>query len=429
LENDSYLEEILKSLTQYIKPKIGADAFRDWFSKVYVSYDNGYYLNFPNEFAKNWVSKNYSHYITAFGDEIGIEIKINNNINTNNKKEVIEKEKNTFDSKHSFENFMVAKSNEMAYEAALQVAKSNEIIFNPLFIYGNVGLGKTHLMKSIALYKSQHFPKQKTLYLSAEEFMNKFVRAIQNRTVMNFKDEFRSVDLLMIDDFQFLCTGNKESTRGEFFFTFNTLLELKKQLVISADQPPSSLPGIEERLKSRLGWGLPVDIHPATYELKLGILQNKTKSLNLEINDEVLDYIATKVTNSIRELEGAFTRIIKYAEWLKQPINLELAQRMLQDMNQNTSTTPENILEKICKILDVNISDIKSNSRKREIVRARQKAVYILRNNCHLSYMQIAKTLGNKDHSSIMYAETQAKKFKESDANCANDLQKLNNIS
>jgi chromosomal replication initiator protein len=274
-----------------------------------------------------------------------------------------------------------------------------------------VGLGKTHLMHAIANYRNENFPKQKIIYLSAEQFMNTFIKAIQQKTIMDFKEQFRSVDVMLIDDFQFL--GSKEATQEEFFHTFNTLIEKGKQLVISADKPPASLPGVEARLKSRLGWGLIVDVHPATYELKLSILQNKAQNLNLNnVPQEVFVYIAENVNTSIRELEGAFIRVTKYAEWTKTPITIELAQKMLHNIQGAQKLhNPDSILNYICKIEDITLEEITSASRTRKIARTRQKIIYILRKYTGVSYIQIAKMLGNKDHSSIIYAESQAKKL------------------
>lgn len=421
----AHQQEILESLVDDIKPKIGEEAWRDWFSAISVEYteNNGYVLNFPNKFISDWVRNKYSEIIKNAADKIGISIKLGINEENTHIKTIKEDQASLFNENFTFEHFIVGKSNEMAYEAALRVAKSKKIAFNPLFIYGDVGVGKTHLMHSIANYRSEHFPNHRILYLSAEQFMNTFVRAIQKKTILEFKDEFRSVDLLLVDDFQFL--GSKDATQEEFFHTFNALLESKKQLVISADKPPHSLPGVEARLKSRLGWGLVVDIHPATYELKLGILHSKAEQLHLKIDGHVLSYIAENAGGSIRELEGAFTRVIKYAEWMNAPITIELAQKMLQNISTVKPKHGQEMLEIMCKLMEITIEDIQSKSRNRPIARARQKVVYILREHLGISYVQIAKMLGGKDHSSIIYSESQARKLKEEDSEFAADIANL----
>jgi chromosomal replication initiator protein len=417
--------DLLISLLEDIKPKIGESSLRDWFSQAYIKYENGYILVFPNDFIANWVRSNYIPQINESAKKIGIDIKISSEDQSNiTEKPQISRAQTNFNDRFTFDSFVVGNSNQMAYESALRVAQSKEITFNPLFIHGDVGLGKTHLMHAIANFRAAHFPDQRITYLSAEQFMNLFIRAIQERTVMNFKDEFRSADMLMIDDFQFL--GSKEATQEEFFHTLNALLDQKKQLVISADQSPSSLPGVAARLKSRLGWGLVVDIHPATFELRVGILRNKAKSIGAEhISEDIINFIASKVENSIRELEGALIRVIKYSEWMKQPLTIELASSMLKGITSNTSTNTEEMLLTMCRHMEIDISIIKGSGRSREIARARQKAVYILRSLGGVSYVQIAKMMGNKDHSSIIYAESQAKKLKQTDPVFAKQLKNL----
>lgn len=413
------LQELLKSLIEELKSKIGEDAIRDWFSNTSIAKDEDEHIFiFPNQFICEWVTNKYFRQIKNAGTKLGINIKIGIARNTQPNITIetttnIKKQK--FNENFSFENFIVGKSNEMAYEAAFRVANSKDIIFNPLFLYADVGLGKTHLMHAIANTRQKKFPKQKIIYMSAEQFMNTFVKAIQQKTTLDFKDQFRSVDLLLIDDFQFL--GSKEATQEEFFHTFNTLLENKKQLIISADKPPASLPGVEARLKSRLGWGLVADIHPATYELKLGILKNKADQMNLTIEGHILEYIAEKVTASIRELEGAFMRVVKYAEWMHTPITIELTEKMLYNIAGTPKPkSPNNIISYICKLSDLTAEEVQSAVRTRKVARTRQKIVYLLRKHTGISYIQIAKLLGNKDHSSIIYAENQAKRLRKIDS-------------
>lgn len=416
-------KEVLSSLIEFLEPEIGKNAIKDWFPNAKVVYENGYVLKFPNKFVYQWANNHYAKQICLAANKIGVDIKISYAQEGETSPVASVSSEADFNSNFTFDNFIVGKSNEMAFEAASRVAKSKNIIFNPLFIYGGVGLGKTHLMHAIANLKRQLFPKKRITYLSAEEFMNSFIRALQQRSVMSFKEEFRSADILIIDDFQFL--GKKEATQEEFFHTFNSLLEQKKQLIISADQPPSDLPGIEARLKSRLGWGLVVDVHPASYELRLSILKAKAEKMQIEIEDEVITYIAETMQNSIRELEGALIRVVKFSEWMKRPLNLELAEQVLQNISNRSPKKPEEILKFVSKHMQVEIEELKGASRKRPIVRARQKAVYILRNFSAASYITIAKILGNKDHTSIMYAEQQAKKFIKEDAMFAHEIKEI----
>ncbi|HTJ63219.1 MAG TPA: chromosomal replication initiator protein DnaA, partial [Alphaproteobacteria bacterium] len=216
------------------------------------------------------------------------------------------------DPRCTFDNFVVGKPNEFAHAAARRVAESESVPFNPLFLYGGVGLGKTHLMHAIAWQISKRKTKRKVLYLSAEQFMYRFIRALRFKDTMAFKEQFRSVDVLMIDDIQFIC-GNKDSTQEEFFHTFNALVDQNRQIVISADKSPSDLEGMEERLRSRLGWGLVADIHPTTYELRLGILQAKADGYRMDVPTKVMEFLAHKITSNVRELEGALNRIVAHA--------------------------------------------------------------------------------------------------------------------
>lgn len=413
-------EDLFQSLSDFLKKEIGENNYRDWFSRSFITHEDGYKLNLPNQFVFDWVNTHYLDTLHSIAEKIGIELSIQISQKT---EDTLFRETTFFNENFKFDNFIVASSNEMAYEAAKRIAESDQILFNPLFIYGNVGLGKTHLMHSIAHQKQKLFPNKKILYMSSEQFMNSFINSLRTRTIMDFKEEFRSVDILLIDDFQFL--GKKEATQEEFFHTFNALLDQKKQLIISADQPPHTLPGVEARLKSRLGWGLVVDIHPATYELKVSILQAKANKLNLHIESDILGLIAQKINSSIRELEGAFIRVTKYAEWMKKPITSDLVHSILNNVYENQPKTSEEILSILCNKMNIGIDEIKSAKRTRNIVRARQTIIYLLKQSTVISYVQIAKLLGGKDHTSIIYAENKAKELIQKDTEFANQIEKL----
>ena len=234
------------------------------------------------------------------------------------------------DERFKFGNFVVGRSNELAHAAARRVAEAKTVPFNPLFLYGGVGLGKTHLMHAIAWHITEREPRRRVLYMSAEKFMYQFIRALRYRTIMDFKEQFRSVDVLMIDDIQFIA--GKDSTQEEFFHTFNALVDQNRQIIVSADKSPSDLEGMEERLKSRLGCGLVADIHPTDYELRLGILQAKGEQIGAEIPDKVLEFLAHKITSNVRELEGALNRIVAHATLVGRPVTLETTQDVLHDL-------------------------------------------------------------------------------------------------
>src|SRR5260221_5558205 len=234
------------------------------------------------------------------------------------------------DPRLTFDNFVVGKSNELAHAAAFRVAEADTVPFNPLFLYGGVGLGKTHLMHAIAWHIRRRKPHKRVIYLSAEKFMYQFIRALRNKSTMAFKEQFRSVDVLMVDDVQFII--GKESTQEEFFHTFNALADQNRQVILSADKSPPDLEGLEERMRSRLGWGLVADIHPTTYELRLGILQSRAEQSGVEIPQKVLEFLAHRIASNVRELEGALTRITAHATLVGRPVTLESAQELLKDL-------------------------------------------------------------------------------------------------
>ena len=281
------------------------------------------------------------------------------------------------DPRFTFETFVVGKPNEFAVAAAERVAMSDKPPFNPLFLYGGVGLGKTHLMHAIAWRTRQIDPARRIVYLSAEKFMYQFVRALRSKDTMGFKELFRSVDLLMVDDVQFI--SGKDSTQEEFFHTFNALVDRGRQIVISADRSPSDLAGLEERIRSRLGWGLVADIHPTTYELRLGILQAKAEQARGEVPLRVLEFLASRITSNVRELEGALNRIVHQASLVQRPISVEMAQEVLRDLLRanDRRVTIDEIQKAVVDHYAIRMADMTSSRRSRAIARPRQVAMYL----------------------------------------------------
>lgn len=310
----------------------------------------------------------------------------------------------SLDSRFTFENFVVGQPNELAYAAALRVAESEEIHYNPLFLYGGVGLGKTHLMHAIAWRLKQCHPKRRVLYLSAEKFMYQFIRALRFKDTVAFKEQFRSVDVLMIDDVQFI--GGKESTQEEFFHTFNALVDQNHQIIVSADKSPSDLVGMEERLKSRLGWGLVADIHPTTYELRLGILQMKAEALQIHVPKEVLEFLAVKISSNTRELEGALNRLVAHSTLVGRAITLETAQEVLRDVLRanDKRITIEDIQRRVAEFYHVKISDMQSARRAQNITRPRQVAMYLVKALTSRSLPDIGRKFGGRDHTTVLHA-------------------------
>ncbi len=308
------------------------------------------------------------------------------------------------DQRFTFENFVVGKPNELAYAAARRVAGSDAVPFNPLFLYGGVGLGKTHLMHAIAWEIRRRDPSRRVIYLSAEKFMYQFIRALRFKDTVEFKDQFRSVDVLMIDDVQFI--GGKDSTQEEFFHTFNALVDQNRQVVISADKSPTDLEGLQERLRSRLGWGLVADIHPTTYELRLGILQSKAERLDVEVPSRVLEFLAHKITSNVREMEGAMNRIVAHATLVGRDITLESTQEVLHDLLRayDRRVTVEDIQRQVATHFEIRLSDMHSARRSRSVARPRQVAMYLSKHLTQQSLPDIGRRFGGRDHTTVLHA-------------------------
>ena len=329
------------------------------------------------------------------------------------------------DERFTFENFIVGKPNELAYAAARRVAEARVVPFNPLFLYGPVGLGKTHLMHAIAWEIGARYPKRRIIYLSAEKFMYQFVRALRTKDTMAFKDQFRSVDVLMIDDVQFI--GGRDATQEEFFHTFNALVDQNRQVVISADKSPSDLEGVEERMRSRLGWGLVADIHPTTYELRLGILQSKAERAEPDIPPKVLEFLAHKITSNVRELEGALNRIVAHATLVGRPITLETTQEVLHDLLRanDRRVTIEEIQKRVSEHFNVRVTDMHSARRARAVARPRQVAMYLSKQLTSRSLPEIGRKFGGRDHTTVMHAVRRIEELKAADSSFAEDIELL----
>lgn len=330
------------------------------------------------------------------------------------------------DPRFTFDNFVAGKPNELAHAAALRVAESDSVQFNPLFLYGGVGLGKTHLMHAIAWHIRARNPRRKVVYMSAEKFMYEFIRALRYKDTMAFKEQFRSVDVLMIDDVQFI--SGKDSTQEEFFHTFNALVDQNRQIVVSGDRSPSDLDGMEERLRSRLGWGMVADIHPTTYELRLGILQSKAEMLGVtNLPSKVLEFLAHKISSNVRELEGALNRVVAHATLVGRPITLETTQEVLQDLLRANErrVTIEDIQKKVAEHFNIRVSDMHSARRSRAVARPRQVAMYLSKQLTSASLPEIGRKFGGRDHTTVMHAVKKIEALKSGDSAFAEDLDLL----
>ena len=334
------------------------------------------------------------------------------------------------DPRFTFDAFVVGKSNELAHAAARRVAEASDVSFNPLFLYGGVGLGKTHLMHAIAWEIRNRQPERKVLYLSAEKFMYQFVRALRFKDTMAFKQQFRSVDVLMIDDVQFI--SGKDSTQEEFFHTFNALIDHNRQVIISADRSPSDLEGIEERIRSRLGWGLAADIHPTDYELRLGILQAKADEMiqrngPIEIPPNVLEFLANRIVSNVRELEGALKRVVAYASLVGRPITLDMAQDVLRDLlrSNDRKVTIEEIQRRVAEYYNVRLSDLLSARRARAVARPRQIAMYLSKQLTTRSLPEIGRKFGGRDHTTVIHAVRKVEELRQVDSGLEEDVDLL----
>jgi chromosomal replication initiator protein len=337
------------------------------------------------------------------------------------------------DARFTFDSFVVGKPNELAHAAARRVAEGGTVTFNPLFLYGGVGLGKTHLMHAIAHELQLRRPDLRVLYLSAEQFMYRFVQALRERQIMDFKELFRSVDVLMVDDVQFIA--GKDSTQEEFFHTFNALVDANKQIVISADRAPGEIKDLEERIRSRLQCGLVVDLHPTDYELRLGILQQKVEYYRsqyrgLELADGVLEFLAHRITTNVRVLEGALTRLFAFASLVGREITLDLAQDCLADIlrSSDRKLTIEEIQRKVAEHYNIRLSDMIGPKRLRNIARPRQVAMYLAKQLTPRSLPEIGRRFGGRDHTTIMHGVRKIEELMAIDSQLADDLQLLRRL-
>lgn len=337
------------------------------------------------------------------------------------------------DPRFTFEDFVVGKSNEFAHAAARRIAESDAAPFNPLFLHGGVGLGKTHLMHAIAHAIRARRPERSVLYLSAEKFMYQFIKALRDKDTMPFKEALRSVDVLMVDDVQFI--GGKGSTQEEFFHTFNALIDHQKQLVISADRSPSDLDGIEERIRSRLGWGLVADIHPTDYELRLGILQGKAELArrqmpDLDIAESVLEFLAHRISSNVRDVEGALTRVVAFATLVRRPITVDMAREVLRDLLRASERriTIDEIQRKAAEYFNIRLADMLSARRARAVARPRQVAMYLAKQLTARSLPEIGRKFGGRDHTTVIHAVRRIEQLRESDSAMNEDVEKLQRL-
>ena len=445
---DRPLNDIWQSVRDRLRADVGDAAYNSWLKQLELTniQDERVLMSVPTRFMRDWVISHYAEKIrAAWAVESGAEpqidilvrpsgqaaaptLKIVPGVPVQDKPidQELAEAGAPLDPRCTFDNFVVGKANELAYAAARRVAGSDDVPFNPLYLYGGVGLGKTHLMHAIAWHIRQRAPKRRVIYLSAEKFMYQFIRALRYKDVMPFKQLFRSVDVLLIDDVQFI--SGKDSTQEEFFHTFNALVDQNRQVIISGDRSPSSLDGMEERMRSRLGWGLVADIHATDYELRIGILQSKVQHMGAKnVPQQVLEFLAHRITSNVRELEGALTRVLAYSNLVGRPITLETTHEVLRDLLRanDRRITIEDIQKRVAEHYNIRISEMHSARRARAVARPRQVAMYLAKQLTSRSLPEIGRKFGGRDHTTVMHAVKRIDELRQGDSTLSEDIDLL----
>jgi len=421
-------EELWKTALASIELQISRPNFVTWFknSELIEKNENTAVISFPNNFAKEWVENKYHKIVLKALRDIDKTTKNviytvrDNKIKSttplkskeiniaNNQQELLELKINpetNLNPRYTLSSFAVGKSNELAYAACLATIKEIGVKYNPLFIHGGVGVGKTHLIQAVGNeINNQYKNKIKVKYVPSERFINEVISGIGKHRMDAVKDTYRGVDVLIIDDIQHI--GGKNTTQLEFFHTFNALYENNKQIILSSDRPPAFIPGLEERLRSRFSGGMIVTIDPPEYELRLVVLKNKLRERQVQLNENVIEFIAAKIQKNFRELEGALNRIIFYQQSKNIDITPKIAEQIINDITQtsNYNVTPMQIIKCVSDYYDVTPNDLVSRCRKKELVEPRQVAMYLMREIIGMSYLYIGEKLGKRDHTTVIYA-------------------------
>jgi chromosomal replication initiator protein len=431
--------DLWEQVRDKLRQEAGETVFENWLGLISLSsFSNGnIVIAVHSKFHKDWIEPRYGNRIRSLWHGLSKDISSVNLIvderlsgrvvkKSDDAASSIFKLSSPLDPRYTFDKFVIGPSNNFVAAAAQRISESEDVAFNPVVIYGGVGLGKTHLMHAIAWKIRETNPNRKVVYLSAEKFMYQFVRALRQQETMEFKDQFRSADVLMIDDVQFIA--GKNSTQEEFFHTFNALVEQNKQIIVSSDRSPADLEGIEERLRSRLGWGIVGEVHQTTYELRLGILLSKVEDLkNCIVPKNVIEFLAHKITSNVRELEGALKRLVAHSQLVGRPVSIESAHDVLHDLLRanNRRVTIEEIQKKVAEHFNIRLSDMSSPRRARAVARPRQIAMYLAKQLTSRSLPEIGRTFGGRDHTTVMHAVSRIESLKLEDTLIADDLELL----
>ena len=442
------IEKLWDNVLEITKNKLPSQSYNSWFSRTKIAEfnDDKIIISVPGTFCKDWLEKHYIDFIRNilyknFNLDKNLKIefiptdhKLSNSPVKKNKKrtekKITTKNNNGFTllSKYIFDDFVVGSSNQFAHAASQAVAKSPGKAYNPLFLHGGVGLGKTHLLQAIGNYIREHdsADKPQVLYISSEKFTNELINSIRDDKTVAFRNKYRNVDVLLIDDIQFLA--GKERTQEEFFHTFNTLYDSSKQIVITSDRPPKDIPTLESRLISRFEWGLIADIYPPDFETRVAILRKKIEKDQLEIPNEIIDFIAEKIPANIRQLEGALIKLTAFSKLTKNKITMSLVQELLKDIiSIERKEISINIIQKITsEYYSIKINNLISKKRNKNIVLARQVAIYLCRELTEHSFPEIGNSFGGKDHTTIMHSYNKIKNKIKIDKGLKSSIDNLN---
>lgn len=412
-------------ICDYCKTRITDVAYKTWISRIKpikIDFSDGdAILMVPNEFHRQTLNRCYLNLLNdAFSEVFGAGINFSLTIpGEMDKAKSKPKDNLAIDSKYdfTFDTYIIGSSNKFAHAAALAVAANPAGAYNPLFIYGNSGLGKTHLLYAICNDLKKNHPEMTSLYIKGDDFTNELIESIRKNTTSEFHNKYRKTDILLVDDIQFIA--GKDSTQEEFFHTFNTLYEAKKQIVLTSDRPPKEIQTLEDRLRTRFEWGLIADIQPPDFETRIAIIKRKAEQLDIDLPDNVSEYIATKLKTNIRQLEGAVKKMKAYHLLAGEVPSIATAQTAISDILNNDQPPPltvEKIIDEVARTFNVTAEDIRSSKRSSNISNARQIAIYVVREITQLSMTSIGEEFGGRDHSTIVYAIQQIEKSMKKDS-------------
>lgn len=451
------VQQVWQDTLDYVKKDLNTPTFKTWFEHTTPLgiVDQEMVVSVENDFARDWLETRYTSLLSTVltevtGSPMAVRFSVLSDMAATAesepeppvqadtpaptdlpvKKQERDSDEADLNPKHTFDSFVVGSSNQFSYHVALAAAETPGSAYNPLFIYGGVGLGKTHLLQAIGSYVRSSYPHMKVTYVSSERFTNDFINSIGDKSrIDGFRRAYRTNDVLLVDDIQFLA--GKEGTQTEFFHTFNTLREAGKQIVLSSDRPPAEIGDIEERLRTRFGWGLIADIQPPDVETRIAILRKKAEIDGISVPDDVLSLIADRFSNNIRELEGALLRVVALSSLTRTPITLDLANSALKDLFPERSVRPisiQTIQQEVCKFFNVSRAELIGDKRAQSIVYPRQVAMYLARLLTDFSLPKIGSEFGGRDHTTVMHANSKIQRMMNEQRDVYNQIQTLTNV-